>query len=68
MFLVSGFKSTVFSPGERTPTFASRFLEKQGAVGEGGTNFTGEMGAGVWIVTLVCVREVRAEPCRKSIS
>ena len=65
MFLVSGFESAVFCVGERTPTFAPRFLKERGAVGEGGTDFAGEMGAGVWIVALVCVGEVGAEPARE---
>jgi hypothetical protein len=62
VFLVSGFESAVFCVGERSLTFAPRFFEERGAVCEGGADVSGGMGAGVWVVPLVCVGEVSAEP------
>jgi len=67
VFLVSSFESTVFGVGEGSSTFASGFLEKRGAVGEGGAEFAGEMRKCVWVVPLVGIRKIGAEPRRVSV-
>ena len=64
VFLVSCFESTVFGVGEWTPTFASCLFEERGAVSKGGADFAGEMRACVWVVPLVGVGEIGAEPAR----
>jgi hypothetical protein len=68
VFLVSGFESTVFGVGEGSSTFAPSFLEKRGAVGKGGADFAGKMRACVWVVPLVGVGKVGAEPACKRVS
>ena len=68
MFLVSCFESAVFGVSEGSSTFAPSFLEKRSAVGKGGTDFAGKMRTCVWVVPLVGVREVGAEPACKRVS
>jgi len=64
VFLVSNFESTALGVGKGSSTFASGFLEKRGAVGEGGADFAGEIRKCVWVVPLVGIRKISAEPGR----
>ena len=63
MLLIPYLEGTVLGLCKGASTLAPRLLEQRGAVSERRANFARQMGACIWVVSLVGVGEIGAEPC-----